>query len=205
MSTEDSSEDTNDLDINWEGLKKINEDIIGWIYIPDTSINYPVVRTTNNEYYLNHSYDKTYIHYGAIFMDANTDFDTGALNTFIYGHNVWHGTMFRELENFMSVDFYNTHKEFYYYTPEHKYKCSIISFYMDKYDAATYRYDYVDQEDFKSYLKTIKEKSKYKTEQTIDSVDRIISLYTCAYENENPFTTDVVTDRYYLHAAVIEE
>ena len=181
--------DESDLDIDWEGLKKINADIVGWIYIPDTSINYPVCRTTNNEYYLNHSYDKTPIHYGA---------------TFIYGHNVWHGTMFRELENYSSKDFYESHPVFYYYTPEHKYKCSIMSFYMDTFDADTYRYDYVDHEHFEEYLKEIKQKSKYETQQGIDGVERIISLYTCSYENENPLTTDVITDRYYVHAAVIE-
>lgn len=193
-----------DLDIDWEGLKKINSDIVGWIYIPDTSINYPVCRTTNNEYYLNHSYDKTPIHYGAIYMDTNTNFDAGALNTFIYGHNVWHGTMFRELENYSSKDFYESHPVFYYYTPEHKYKCSIMSFYMDTFDADTYRYDYVNHEHFEEYLKEIKQKSKYETQQGIDGVERIISLYTCSYENENPLTTDVITDRYYVHAAVIE-
>ena len=169
--------DESDLDIDWEGLKKINADIVGWIYIPDTSINYPVCRTTNNEYYLNHSYDKTPIHYGA---------------------------MFRELENYSSKDFYESHPVFYYYTPEHKYKCSIMSFYMDTFDADTYRYDYVDHEHFEEYLKEIKQKSKYETQQGIDGVERIISLYTCSYENENPLTTDVITDRYYVHAAVIE-
>lgn len=204
VSSSDVKDET-DLDIDWEGLKAINSDIVGWIYLPDTNINYPVVKGSDNTYYLNHAYDKTPIHYGAIFMDTNTDFDSGALNTFIYGHNVWHGTMFRELENYSSESFYRDHPVFYYYTPNHKYKCSIISFYMDTFDADTYKYDYADREHFEDYLKQIKQKSKYVTDQSIDNVERIISLYTCSYENENPFTTDVITDRYYLHAAVIEE
>lgn len=197
------TEETNAiLDIDWEGLKTINSDIVGWIYIPDTNINYPVLRTDNNSYYLTHSYDKSKLSSGAIFMDTNTNFDEDALNTFIYGHNVWHGTMFRELEYYTSKEFYETHSIFYYITPENTYQCSIISFYVDKHDADTYKYDYVDYQHFYEYLKEIKEKSMYETKQGIDDVAKIISLYTCSYENENPFTTDVISDRYYLHAAV---
>ncbi len=88
--------------VDFDKLKKINSDIVGWIVVEDTEISYPVVKGSDNEYYLNHTYKKSSNYAGAIFMDYAQDatLSTPYENVFIYGHNVYHGTMFAELENY---------------------------------------------------------------------------------------------------------
>ena len=76
------------LDINWNDLKKKNEEIVAWIQIPGTKINYPVVHGSDNSFYLTHGADKQPYSSGAIFIDANAQKDFKDENTIIYGHNM---------------------------------------------------------------------------------------------------------------------
>mgnify|MGYP000531514856 FL=1 len=102
--------------INFKELSIINPDIVGWLTIEGTNINYPIVQTDNNTYYLKHSFEKKYSNYGAIYMDATADKNFNSLNTFIYGHNTSNGTMFGELKKFMKQSFYDEHKNIFIYT-----------------------------------------------------------------------------------------
>lgn len=91
--------------IDWKALKEKNPEVVGWILIPDTDISYPIVQGSDNSYYLNHTFEKKENYAGAIFMDANANNSFEDRNTIIYGHNVKHGTMFAELENFKEQEF----------------------------------------------------------------------------------------------------
>ena len=96
------------------------KEIIGWIYSDGTPINYPIVQTTNNEYYLRRLIDGTYNQAGSIFMDYKNSSDFSDYNTIIYGHNMKNDSMFGTLTSYESQDYYNEHKEMYLYSENKK-------------------------------------------------------------------------------------
>ena len=100
--------------VDFKELKKINSDVIGWIVIEGTEINYPIVQGNNNSFYLNHSYDKKWNSLGSIFADYQSSNDFSDYNTFIYGHHTKNGSMFGELYKYMDVSFYKQNKTFYF-------------------------------------------------------------------------------------------
>ena len=99
--------------INWEALKKENDQIKAWIIVPDTNISYPIVQGTDNDYYLHHTFGKQVNYAGAVFIDYHNKPDFSDNNTLIYGHNVKHETMFSQLEKFMDKQFFDDHKYVY--------------------------------------------------------------------------------------------
>ena len=127
------------LEPDWDALKKENPEIIAWIYIPNTSINFPVVQKQNdNIYYLTHNAMNWYDELGAIFMDGYADKNFSEMNTIIYGHSVIGGGMFTELKDFASEDFFESHPYYYLLTPEQNYKVMVYTFAKTTSDAVFY-------------------------------------------------------------------
>ena len=107
--------------IDFEQLKEINPDTIGWISIPVVGIEYPLVQGTDNDYYLHHAHNKAEMYAGAIFMDYRSSADFSDRHTFIYGHHMQDSSMFSKLLYYDDEDFYNAHSDenfFYIYTEE---------------------------------------------------------------------------------------
>lgn len=192
---------------DFASLKEINPDIIGWIVVLDTDISYPVVKGQDNEYYLTHTAYNTNNYAGAIFMDYRQNPDLSAKNTFIYGHNVHHGTMFAELANYMDQSFLNEHRYFYYYTPEANYKLEVYSAYVDKGTSDSYTLSYADDNAYQNYLNYVKSLSRVQTDVEMSADDHMITLYTCSYESgQNPSNTNTsdIEDRYFIHGKIIK-
>ncbi len=184
-----------ELSIDFEYLKGINPDVVGWIKIEDTQINYPIVQGTNNSFYLNHSYDKKWSGAGSIFMDYSSSSDFSDLNTFIYGHHTNNGSMFGELYKYMDANFYKEHPSFYLYTLNGNYVVDVFSAYIDDVESDSYKQDFSSFEEYEKYLNDVIVKSKYKTNLEINAEkDRIITLYSCSHENRR-----TKRDRYYIH------
>ena len=104
--------------VDFKALKKINPDIIAWIRIPDTSIDYPVVQGNDDSYYLTHTFKKTEHVAGAIFLDSDNNADFSDDKNIIYGHNMKDGSMFRGLRNFLGDKFLKEHHILYLYLPD---------------------------------------------------------------------------------------
>ncbi|MCD8316381.1 MAG: class B sortase, partial [Eggerthellaceae bacterium] len=125
-----------DFDIDWDGLAAVNPDIVGWIYVPGTGINYPVVhRDGDDDYYLTHNFsgDTSGLfgaEYGCIMLSGVNSGDFGDEVNFIYGHNMKNGTMFATLNDFVDADVFNAHRTFYILTPDTNYELS--SFAIDR-------------------------------------------------------------------------
>jgi len=186
------------FEVDFDELKKINSDVIGWIVIEGTQINYPIVQGKDNSYYLNHSYDKKWNSLGSIFVDYQSSNDFSDYNTFIYGHHTKNGSMFGELYKYMDKVFYNDHNIFYLYTPNGNYEAEIFSAYLDSTKSDSYNQKFNYDKDFEEYVSLIKEKSNYITNVEIDSTkDKIITLYSCSHESNRQ-----KTDRYYIHAVL---
>ena len=162
-------------------MQEFNKDIIGWIYIEDTSINYPVVQAKDNNYYLYRLTNGEYNNCGTIFMDYRNDFDMTNRNTIIYGHNMKNGSMFAPLVNYRKQDFYDTHKNIYYCTPEKNYKIELFAGLTVDDDSEIYNLVNLDE----NRINNLKNKSDFKSNVTVTDDDKIITLSTCAYEYQN--------------------
>lgn len=193
--------------VNFTELQAINPDVVGWIVVLDTAISYPVVKGSDNEYYLDHTFEKKTNYAGSIFMDYQNSADLSDLNTFIYGHNVHHGTMFAELEEYMDADFFAAHPYVYYYTPTGNYKLQVFSGYVAKADSPSHRLFFSGSEDYQNYLTYVQGLSRYDSGVEVSSTDHIITLYTCSYENgQNPSNTEAqyIDERYFIHCKIVE-
>lgn len=181
--------------INFKKLKKKNENVVAWIKIPKTDINYPIVQTKDNNYYLNHDIDRKNSIYGAIFMDESeygTDIATNR-NTIIYGHNMGHWTsvMFGQLHKYEDNSFYEKSKKIYIYTENGNFEYRIIS--IMKINAGDLVYnvelntddEYID-EDYASWLNYCKDKSVIDCDEfDTENVSSAITLSTCMYSNDD--------------------
>lgn len=187
--------------IDWENLLAVNEDILGWVIIPDTQISYPIVQGVDNAYYLEHTFAKKVNYAGAIFMDYRNQSGFQDYNTFIYGHNVKHGTMFAELEKYTDAQFFAEHPYVYVFTPEQNYRCEVLSFQSTKDGSDAYLFGIQDPQTWMSYLETITTNIKGFVNEAVEmkEEDRLISFSTCSYEINNAISDQ----RYLLHAKVV--
>lgn len=119
--------------IDFEKLKSVNGDIIAWLSVPFTSIEYPVMRREDNSYYLNHNMDGSTGYPGCVYMESynNEDF-TDALSI-LYGHNMRNGSMFGALKEFRKQEYCDEHRELYLYLPDRSIRCSLVgaTYYTD--------------------------------------------------------------------------
>ena len=101
--------------INWDYVRSVNSDVVGWIYCADTRINYPVVQTSDNDYYLHRDFTtKQPNTVGTLFADYNATLGVNLSNYLIYGHNMKDGSMFATLQKYVDQDYYNQHPVMYY-------------------------------------------------------------------------------------------
>lgn len=168
--------------VDFPALQAINSDVSGWIIIPDTDINYPIVKSSDNDYYLNHTFERKVNYAGSIFIDYRQARDFSDMNTFIYGHNVYHGTMFAELEKFKDAQFFNDHPYIYLYTPQGNYRAEVMSMYHTTASSDSYKIGFQANQTFLNYVNAVKSKSLHKREVPFEIGDRMITLSTCSYE-----------------------
>ena len=170
------------VDVDFDMLQKMNAEAVGWLYCEGTPINYPVVQSTDNSYYLNHLYDDQTNSSGAIFMDAMNSSDLSDANTIIYGHNMKNGTMFASLQNYDKQSYYEQHPVMYYMTKEHDYRIDIFASYETSGDSEAFTIFFDSEQTYSGYLQRVWAKSRIDTSDLPMSVDdNIITLATCSY------------------------
>ena len=174
---------TVEIPINFDYLKGENEDIIGWIVVDGTLIDYPILYdTTYNYYYLNHNYEGTSTGYGSIFVLGENAGDFTDFNTVVYGHNMLDGRMFAQLHRFRDKNFFDSHGQIIVYTPERQLTYQVF---------AAYRRDNLDiiaNTDFSTkalideYIESVyaqTDLAQFNPALEVTSSDRIITLSTC--------------------------
>lgn len=181
--------------IDWNELKSINEDIVAWIEIENTPVNYPILKDSNNLYYLKHNFNKKYNSNGSIFT-LNKDFIQDD-EVVIYGHNMRNKTMFSILGNYLNTNFLKEHQIIKIYTENKNYVATIFSCYSIGVNEESNNIRKLCYEDRISYYKT---KSNIDTEN-IEDTGKIIKLSTCSYINAKTIPTD---QRYYVVAMMKE-
>ena len=194
----------NDLKIEVENIdfnKLINKnpDTIGWIKVLGTDINYPVVQTNNNDFYLTHSFDKSYNKAGWIFADyINKNLKNNELdkNTIIYGHNRQNNSMFGTLSNVFKEEWLSNKENHYinFSTLNNNMVWEVFSTYTIEKEEYYIQSNFSSDEEYISFLNTIKNRSTYKYDVNISKEDKILTLSTC---------TNVGEGRTVLHAKLI--
>lgn len=170
-----------------------NEDMAGWLQIPDTNIDYPIMWTPGDEnYYLRKGFDKKYDKAGCLILDTDSKVDPATTNLIIHGHNMKAGTMFGKLKEYENAEYGAAHKTIYLYTPETLRTYEVVSvFYSQVFKKSDtvfkfYKFFEADsEEEFLDFYDNIKEMSLYDTGVTAEYGDRFITLSTCSYHVDN--------------------
>ncbi|MBP3204925.1 MAG: class B sortase [Lachnospiraceae bacterium] len=183
-------------DINFKALQEMNPDVIGWIYSPDTTINYPVVQGDDNAYYLKHLADGTENRNGCPFLDVQNRPDFTDDNSIIYGHHMQNGTMFAGISWYEGQSYYDEHPVMYLITPSATYRIELYSGYITTMDSSAYMQNFGSVREHTDWLKKVSGRSDFRANLEISAYDRVITLSTCAYRFENA--------RYVLHGKLVK-
>lgn len=166
--------------IDWKKLKKINSDIVAWIKIPGTKINYPVVQAKNNKEYLHKTFFKNYNSSGCIFLDYKCKKDFMSDNNVIYGHHMRDGSMFATFVKYKNRSFWKKHQKIILYLPKETRTLKVIAARANKPEKLPI--EFKNKKDRENYLSRIQSIS-YLPDQSIRK--RLYTFVTCSYEKND--------------------
>lgn len=167
-----------------QSLNDAYPDAIGWLYIPDTPINYPVMQSDDNDYYLSHAYDGSYLKAGSVFLDYRCESRFMNPINIVYAHNMKNGSMFAGVLNFTDSAYFDSHRYGWLSTPETVYRvdffsCARADWHDELYDGSLSAADWIPH---------VENLSVVCREMEYSENDRFISLSTCSYEFQNART-----------------
>ena len=185
------------LEIDFNQLLKRNSDTVGWIEVKGTNINYPIVQTTDNNYYLTHAFDKTENEAGWVFMDYRNDSVNFNQNTIIYAHSRLTGSMFGSLKNILNSSWY-TNKNNHIIrlsTPTENTMWQVFSVYTIPKESYYIMPNFNSNEAYQEFLNTMKSRSEVEFSAEVNTNDKILTLSTCK---------DNFGNRVVMHAKLIK-
>lgn len=174
----------------YRAVQEQNSDFVGWLSIPGTNIDYPVMQTVDKpNFYLKRGFDKQYSDYGVPYVQENCDLALSD-NCVIYGHHMNNGTMFADLRKYESEDFYQEHKTVRFDTLSGFGEYEIVAVFKTvAYSEQGFKYYHFTRaesaEDFDAYITQCKALSLYDTGVTAEYDDKLITLSTCEYSRKN--------------------
>lgn len=182
---------------DYQSYYDLNNDMVGWIKIEDTVIDYPILQGDDNSYYLKHDINKNEYFYGSIILDFRCDIKNMARNTMVYGHNMKKNIMFHELVSYKNSDFFEQHRIIEMNTLYDQMKWEVFSVYVVD-GGYSYAISYpLDKDDeFQAYIDDIYARNIYQNNIEITMEDKLLTLVTCSYEFDNARTI--------IHARLIQ-
>lgn len=186
------------ISVNFDDLKKQNPDTVGWIKVNNTNINYPVVKCSNNEFYLNHAFDETWNDAGWIFMDYRNnavDFDK---NTIIYGHSRYDMSMFGTLRNVVKKSWFDNKDNHLIKlsTPTENTMWQVFSTYKIKAEDYYLQTDFLTDNEYQKWLNEMLNRSQFEYGLSVSTSDKVLTLSSCF---------DTKGTRVVLHAKLIKK
>ena len=185
------------MSVNFDELKNKNSDTVGFIKVNGTNVNYPIVQTTDNSFYLKHAFDKSKNSAGWVFADYRNDMVNFDKNTVIYGHSRSNQTVFGSLKKVLNKSWYGNKNNHIIKlsTPTENTLWQIVSIYTIKPESYYITTKFSDNQ-FKTFIQTIKDRSEINFSGTLNENDKILTLSTCE---------DVAgTTRLVIHAKLIK-
>ncbi len=176
-----------DLTADWDALREINPDIVGWIYVPDSQINYPIVQGPDNQKYLNTAFNGSngwFSSAGTIFIDVKNDANFLDRNTFLYGHHMRNGSMFAALTDWESDAEFNKHRDIYILTPNGNYYAKTFSLLKTNGSEPIVVTQFESDEKYQAYIQKMLNRSMVEQEGDVFTAEQIkqsFALCTCEY------------------------
>lgn len=185
------------MSVDFTKLKEVNPDTVGWLYVNNSKINYPIVQSGDNSFYLDHSFDKSYNKAGWVFADFRSNFTNLEKNTVIYGHGRYDKTMFGTLIDTLDSSWYTNPENHVIKvsTPDKNMLWQVISLYTVPVESYYLTHTFIDDEAYMNFLNTIVGRSIYNFNVGVDASDHILTLSTCLDNNGN---------RVVMHAKLIK-
>lgn len=168
--------DPETIKVNFDQMIADYPDVVGYIYAANTKIQYPIVQSSSNDYYLNHDMKGNVNNNGSIFMEHLCASDFSDHNTLIYGHNMKSGLMFAGIVNYKSQSYYDAHPYMYIYTPTQDYRLDLFAGFVCEHDDEVYALSLSQ-----SQLEAMAAKSTFKSNIGVPT-GRVVTLSTCSYE-----------------------
>ena len=185
---EDNSEEKSEappIQVDFNLLCNQNQDVIAWLYCPDTPINYPVVQAADNDFYLRRLLDGSYNTAGTLFMDFRNSDDFSDWNSIIYGHNMKNDSMFGTLSDYKAQSYFEEHPVMYLLTPEQNYKINLLAGFVTPANSELYSAFNPSVEERESLVKEWMNASDFDSASILASEYNLITLSTCSYEYSN--------------------
>jgi sortase B len=190
--TDDEAQETPEVLDEYKNLVNKNKKLIGWLKIDDTNIDYPVMQTSDNEYYLEHNLNQEYDKNGSIFMDKDCDVLKPSTNLIIYGHHMKSGKMFGELDKYSDFQYYQDHRYIDFDTIYEKGIYEVMYVFRSRVyseqEVVFKYYQFIDAQsevEFNSNMNEMASVSLYDTGVTASYGDRLLTLSTCDYQEKN--------------------
>ena len=165
-------------EVSLEELRETNVDVLGWISIPDTQINYPIMDGDDNSYYLNNTWDRKPSIVGSIFLECQNSSDLSDYNTLLYGHRMKNGSMFAALKYYDDAEYWREHPYVYIKDDYGVHRYEIFAAYEAAITSSTYRLGF-DGESKQEFIDSALERSVIDTGVIPTINDRMLTLSTC--------------------------
>ena len=171
----------NEINIDFDKLKEINSDVVGYIKLDNPKIEYPVVQTKDNDYYLKHNLKKEYNQAGWIFLDYRNEINSSNKNIIIYGHNMQNNSMFGQLKDVLTPEWYNNeeNKIITFITENGIETYEFFSVYEIEIEEYYLQTDFKDTKEYEKFINTIKNRSIKDFGINVTVSDNILTLSTC--------------------------
>ena len=169
------------LEVDFNDLLQKNSDTVGWIQVNGTNINYPIVQTTDNSYYLSHAFDKSKNSAGWVFMDYRNNPIDFNQNTILYAHSRYNGTMFGSLKNILNSSWCSNKNNYIIRlsTPTENTMWQVFSVYSIEKESYYITTSFQSDDEYSEFLNTIKNRSEVDFSATVNTLDKILTLSTC--------------------------
>ena len=186
VSIDENIGNVNKYNVDFKALKQKNSDTIAWLKVNGTDIEYPVVKTTNNDYYMTHSFDKNYNTAGWVFIDYKNKLDGTDNNMVIYAHNRRDGSMFGTLKNILTQEWQNNKENFIipFITENEKSEYQVFSVYEIEKEDYYITTNFATNSEFQEFINKIKARSEKDFNIDVTTNDSILTLSTCADNNK---------------------
>ena len=183
---QDENDEQKQYIVDFNSLKEQNDETVAWIKVNNTNIEYPIVKTSNNSYYLTHSFDKSYNLAGWPFADYKNKFDGTDKNIVMYGHNRKDGSMFATLKGILSPEWYNNeeNRNIIFNTENENGIYEVFSVYQIENEEYYIQTEFKTEDKFEKFIETIKKRSVKDFGVEVTSKDSILTLSTCANNNK---------------------
>lgn len=166
--------------LDLSALQQVNGDVLGWIRIPDTKVDYPLLQGEDNQFYLHSNWKKETEYVGSIFLECQNSPDLTDFNTIIYGHNMNNGSMFGSLRNYQYGDNWQKYPYVYILTGEGVLRYEVFSTYTAAVDSDTYGLSFRQEQTREAFIEMALEQSGIDTGIVPEPTDRILTLSTCS-------------------------